>query len=72
MSKSKNNGSGLEGLIMEVSGLMQQDTDGDIEYLRNKTTNEPDGGVDYIRSVKKGFDYFKYKDKLKDKKDVEE
>ena len=72
MGRRKNNGSELEGLIMEVSGLMQQDTDGDVEYLREKTTNEPDGGVDYKRSIKKGFDYFKYKAGLKDKKDGEE
>ncbi len=72
MGRRKNNGSSLEGLIMEVSGLMQQDTDGDVEYLRKKTTNEPDGGVDYIRSVKKDFDYFKYKDELRNEKDGEE
>lgn len=61
----KNNGSRLEGLRTEIGGLMQQDTDGKIEYLRQKITNEPDGGIDSISSIAEGFDYFEYLRDLK-------
>ncbi len=42
-------GSILEGKSLEIGGLMQQDTSGDIEHLRKKTTNQQDDGVDYER-----------------------
>ncbi len=60
-----NNGSQLEGLRTEIGGLMQQDTNGKIEYLRKSITNEPDGGIDSINSVASDFDYFEYVRKLK-------
>lgn len=61
----RNNGSWLEGLRTEIGGLMQQDTNGRIEYLRHKITNEPDGGIDSESKVIEGFDYFKYLRDLK-------
>ena len=67
MQKKKNNGSRLEGLRTEIGGLMQQDTDGKVEFLRQKITNEPDGGIDSISSVSADFDYFKYIRELKGK-----
>lgn len=64
---AKNNGSDLEGLRIEIGGLMQRDTNGKIEFLRNKITNEPDGGIDSISSVASDIDYFDYLRKLKGK-----
>ena len=61
----KNNGSRLEGLRTEIGGLMQQDTDGKIEYLRQKITNEPDGGIDSVNSITSDFDYFTYLREMK-------
>lgn len=61
----KSNGSTFEGLMTEIGGQIQQDTSGNVEYLRNKTTNEPDGGVDGELVVKQGFDIFKYIKSLK-------
>jgi len=61
-----NNGSQLEGLRTEIGGLMQQDTDGKVEFLRQKITNEPDGGIDSVNSVASDFDYFEYLRELKD------
>lgn len=55
----------LEGLTTEIGGLMEQDTNGDIQHIRKTITNEPDGGIDYIRSVSKNADYFDYIRKLK-------
>ena len=60
-----NNGARLEGLRTEIGGLMQQDTEGKVEYLRNKITNEPDGGIDSESKVAANFDYFKYLRELK-------
>jgi len=59
------NGSILEGKSLEIGGLMQQDTGGDIEHLRKKTTNQQDDGVDYERVTKPGMDYFSYLRELK-------
>lgn len=64
MSKS-NNGSMLEGLTTEIGGLMEQDTNGEIQHLRKTITNEPDGGIDYIRSVDNKTEYFEYVRRLK-------
>lgn len=61
-----NNGSMLEGLTSELGGLMEQDTNGNIQHIRKTTTNEPDGGIDYIRSVNSDFDYFEYIRKCKE------
>ncbi|EGR2715003.1 hypothetical protein DUG80_24385 [Vibrio parahaemolyticus] len=58
-------GSILEGQSLEIGGLMQQDTGGDIEHLRKKTTNQQDDGIDYERIVKPSNDYFKYMRELK-------
>lgn len=54
----------LEGLTSEVLSLIQQDTGGKIEPLKDKTTYQPDGGVDIIASVKEGEDFLSYWDKL--------
>lgn len=62
-----NNGSMLEGLTAEIGGLMEQDTNGDIQQIRKTITNEPDGGIDYIRSVSKDTKYFSYLRELKNK-----
>lgn len=62
--ENKNNGSMLEGLTSELGGLMEQDTNGDIQHIRKTTTNEPDGGIDYIRSVA-NINYFDYLRKCK-------
>ena len=59
------NGSILEGTSLEIGGLMQEDTRGNSEHLRKKTTNQQDDGVDYERVIKSGTDYFKYLRKLK-------
>lgn len=56
----RNNGSQLEGITTEIGGLMEQDTNGQIQHIRKKTTNEPDGGIDYVRSVSGDCDYFEY------------
>jgi len=63
---NENKGSILEGKSLEIGGLMQQDTGGDIEHLRNKTTNQQDEGVDYKRVIKEDFNYFEYLRKLKE------
>ena len=74
LASKKNTGSHLEGRIIEHGGLMQQDTDGKVEFLRHKTTNEPDGGIDSVYKVASNFDYFAYLRNLKGnmKKEVEE
>ncbi|MCR9889892.1 hypothetical protein, partial [Vibrio parahaemolyticus] len=58
-------GSILEGKSLEIGGLMQQDTSGDIEHLRKKTTNQQDDGVDYERVVNPNTNYFEYMRNLK-------
>ncbi|WP_320034371.1 hypothetical protein [Halarcobacter sp.] len=55
----------MEGKSLEVGGLMQQDTGGDIEHLRKKTTNQQDDGVDYERVIKQNMNYFDYLRKAK-------
>lgn len=60
MQKGKNNGSMLEGLTTELGGLMEQDTNGKVQHIRKTITNEPDGGIDYFRSVNSEFNYFEY------------
>ncbi len=55
----------LEGLTTEIGGLMEQDTNGEIQHLRKTITNEPDGGIDYIRSVDNKTEYFEYVRRLK-------
>ncbi|EKD9042295.1 hypothetical protein VXK10_002888 [Vibrio parahaemolyticus] len=54
----------LEGLTSEVLSLVQQDTSGKIEVIRDKTTYQQDGGVDVVASVKEGEDFISYWDKL--------
>lgn len=60
MGRENNNGSMLEGLTTELGGLMEQDTNGKVQHIRKTITNEPDGGIDFIRSVSVDFDYFDY------------
>ena len=67
MPKNRNNGSFLEGLTTVIGGLIKQVTNGDVDHITKTVTNEPDGGVDYIRSTKENFDYFKFVRKLKGK-----
>ena len=64
---NENKGSILEGKSLEIGGLIQQDTGGEVEHIRNKTTNQQDNGVDYKRIVKDDFDYFKYIREIKNK-----
>ncbi|MEZ9777642.1 hypothetical protein [Vibrio sp. 10N.261.54.A5] len=54
----------LEGLTSEVLSLIQQDTGGKIEPLKDKTTYQPDSGVDIVASVKSGESFIDYWDKL--------
>ncbi|PSU60020.1 hypothetical protein [Photobacterium phosphoreum] len=54
----------LEGLTSEVLSLIQQDTAGKIEPIKDKTTYQQDGGVDLVVSVKEGEDFISYWDKL--------
>ncbi|EGR09594.1 hypothetical protein VCHE48_0427 [Vibrio cholerae HE48] len=54
----------LEGLTSEVLSLVQQDTAGKIEPLKDKTTYQQDGGVDIVASVKEGESFIDYWDKL--------
>ena len=61
----KNNGSRLEGLVIEIGGLMQQATNGKIEFIRHKITNAPDDGIDSEYKVSSDFDYFAYIRELK-------
>ena len=63
-------GSILEGKSLEIGGLIQQDTEGDIEHIRKNETNKPDDGVDYERIVKKGMDYKKYIIDLKKRRET--
>lgn len=60
-----NKGSILEGQSLEIGGLIQQDTEGKVEHLRKRTTNQQDQGVDYERIVAPDYDYFEYVRKLK-------
>ena len=64
-SNTANNGSRLEGLLTEIGGLMQQDTNGKVEILRHKITNEPDGGIDMEYKIDRDFDYWAYVEELK-------
>ena len=61
----KNNGSRLEGLVIEIGGLMQQATNGKIEFIRHKITNAPDYGIDSEYIVSSNIDYFAYLRELK-------
>lgn len=65
-NKDRNNGSMLEGLTSELGGLMEQDTNGKVQHIRKTITNEPDGGIDFIRSISNDFDYFEYIKKCKE------
>ncbi len=65
MDQERNNGSQLEGKTTEIGGLMVQDTNGEICHLVKTTTNEPDGGIDYERSIPEAFDYVGYIKSLK-------
>ena len=66
MDKDVNNGSMLEGLTSELGGLMEQDTNGKIQHIRKTITNEPDGGIDFIRSIDGNFDYGEYIKNIKE------
>lgn len=65
-NKDRNNGSMLEGLTSELGGLMEQDTNGKVQHIRKTITNEPDGGIDFIRSISNNFDYFEYIERCKE------
>ncbi len=65
-NKDRNNGSMLEGLTSELGGLMEQDTNGKVQHIRKTITNEPDGGIDFIRSISNDFDYFEYIERCKE------
>lgn len=67
MARDHNNGSFLEGFTTVIGGLLKQATNGDVDHITKTVTNEPDGGVDYIRSVKATVDYFSLIRKLKGK-----
>lgn len=66
-NKDRNNGSMLEGLTSELGGLMEQDTNGKVQHIRKTITNEPDGGIDFIRSISNDFDYFEYIERCKER-----
>lgn len=66
MGKESNNGSMLEGLTTELGGLMEQDTNGKVQHTGKQQLNEPDGGIDFVRSVSFDFDYFEYINKCKE------
>ncbi len=55
-----------EGRSLEIGGLIQQDTKGKVEHIRELHTNQQDKGVDYKRIIEPGFDYFEYISKIKD------
>ena len=61
------NGSILEGKSLEIGGLMQQVTDGNVEHVRKGTTTQSDDGKDHERIIDRdsGFDYFKFLRDLK-------
>lgn len=65
-------GARREGKEIEKGGLMQQDTDGKIEFKRVTTTNEKDEGVDYEIIVKAGVDFKEYYNNLKKSENVNE
>ena len=65
-------GARREGKELEKGGLMVQDTAGKVEFKRSSVTNSKDEGVDYIKVVKSGFDYKKYNNELKIKRDDRE
>lgn len=67
-NNERNNGSNLEGKSLEIGGLLQQNTNGKIEHIRRGTTTQADNGIDSERYVEEGFDYFKYIEELKEKK----
>ena len=50
----------------ELGGLMEQDTNGKVQHIRKTITNEPDGGIDFIRSISSDFDYFEYIERCKE------
>lgn len=59
-------GSELEGKLTEIGGLIQQDTGGKLEYLRQKTTSTPDEGVDHEIIINDpNFNIEKYFESLK-------
>jgi hypothetical protein len=60
-------GAKREGKEIEKAGLMQEDTEGKVEFIRLTTTNSKDCGVDFIKFVHKDFNYKKYNNKLKKK-----
>ncbi|WP_320971812.1 hypothetical protein [Enterocloster bolteae] len=64
-TKKKNNGSIHEGRSIEIGGLMQQDSQGDIEFIRRRVTNAPDGGIDSEKIIDDRLDYKKYIEELK-------
>ncbi len=61
-------GAQREGKELEKGGLMQQDTDGDVEMIRTSQTNGKDEGIDFIKIIKSGFNYIGYNNRLKIKK----
>lgn len=63
--EERNNGSQLEGKTTEIGGLMMQDTNGAVDFLKKTITNEPDGGIDYELSIPEDFDYVAYNEQLK-------
>lgn len=54
----------LEGLTSEVMSLIQQDTSGKIEIIKDKTTYQQDSGVDVVASVQGSFSFINYWDNL--------
>ena len=61
-----------EGKELEKGGLMVQDTAGKVEFMRTSVTNSKDEGVDFIKVVKGGFDYKKYNNELKNRREDRE
>lgn len=53
MNENSKKGAIGEGISLEIGGLMQQDTEGAIEHIRENNTNTRDSGIDYVREIDK-------------------
>ena len=59
-------GAKREATEMEKGALMQSETEGKVEYLRQTITNAKDEGVDFIKVINdENFNYKNYNDELK-------
>lgn len=62
MNENTKKGAIGEGKSLEIGGLMQQDTEGAIQHMRESNTNTKDGGIDYVREIDKTEFKGSYKD----------